>query len=670
MSQAKVVSGGEIITLQFGPESNWAARTFWELQDEVIRPYGRGASVLAHPSSGIIDRAVHFGGDISKGKEFPRALLFDVQAEHNLMDLMRPIDRDSTGRGVIYDNFMQQNNSYQQVDLNSYNFFQENVQAAIESSMSSWGGAMQRFDVGGTPYQQEQSNNNNNSMMDPEKIKQAIESSQPPKKWSDGWRPKFHRKSLFEIKNVTNSTPFDVWSYGYEVMSSTEEADLYLDGLRFQLEHCDRIQGFQVFVDIDSGFGGFCEKFLEEVKEECRSANIVSYGLTPKRWGESIYQKSANYSHISSNVANRQSKRNINVGIAMAQLTSLSTLYIPLSLGGSWEQISTKYLSYDSQINHHKYCVLGLAIDSITLPFRTKTRTQFEFARACSTIANNNARRNVASLNLACPLRGEVNELVETDNNSSSNILINIKAGTRKLYIDGDYGSIERFGNNRNEKRKTVNFDDFLSKTPPVEKWRENKMVLSLSPECVMSEEVKTIKYNEEAEGLSFKKERQPLTYGMMASVRGIVDMEYPGLPCDILLLKHLSRTRCDPRRVISFSNPCPAIVPKQFYPRDISMERDANNNRKAHGDGESKIENNSISDNDDEHDYERFLSNLAVLRSSSDLVPMLEGTLAGLKSRPQKVMFEYLKGVGITNEDIVEMEQSLFQIVEAYMED
>ena len=66
----------------------------------------------------------------------------------------------------------------------------------------------------------------------------------------------------------------------------------------------------------------------------------------------------------------------------------------------------------------------------------------------------------------------------------------------------------------------------------------------------------------------------------------------------------------------------------------------------------------------------ERFLSNLAVLRSSSDLVPMLEGTLAGLKSRPQKVMFEYLKGAGITNEDVVEMEQSLFQVVEAYMED
>ena len=688
-------NGGEIITLQFGPESNWAARTFWELQDEIIRPYGRGANIQAHPTSSIIDRGVHFGGDVSKDKEFPRAMLFDVRAEHNLVDLMRPMDRDVTGRGVIFDNnnnsnMMMNGGGYQQVDLNSYNFFQENVQAAIETSMNSWGGAMQRFDIGGTPYQhtnqrQQQQQQQQNNMMDPEKIKKAIESSRPPSKWSDGWRPKFHRKSIYEIPNVTNTTPFDVWSYGYEVMSSTEEADLYLDGLRFQLEHCDRVQGFQVFVDIDSGFGGFCEKFLEEVKEECRSSCIITYGLTPKKWGEGLNSKSANYSYISSNVANRQSKRNINVGIAMAQLTSLSTLYLPLSLGGSWESVVTRYLNYDSQINHHRYCMLGLAIDSMTLPFRKTTRTQFEFTRACTTIANRNARRNVASLSLSCPIRGQTNVLMKTNNNSNSNSFINMKTVTKNLYIDGDYGSIERYGNVRRDdsemKRMTMDFNQYLTNAPPVEKWSEKNNMLSFSPECVVSEEVKTLKSNEEEEGLSYKKERKPLTYGMMGTVRGIVDKEYPSLPCEVLLLKQLSRTRCDPRRIIGFSNKCPTIVPKRFYPRDITMERDdtgynSNDNNNSgiveSKQGQSNNNNNGevIDDKDDEHKYERFLSTLAVVRSSSDLVPMLQGTLAGLKSRPQKIMFEYVKGQGLTNDDIVEMEQSLFQIVEAYMED
>ena len=53
-------------------------------------------------------------------------MLFDVRAEHNLVDLMRPMDRDVTGRGVIFDNnnnnnMMMNGGGYQQVDLNSYN---------------------------------------------------------------------------------------------------------------------------------------------------------------------------------------------------------------------------------------------------------------------------------------------------------------------------------------------------------------------------------------------------------------------------------------------------------------------------------------------------------------------------------------------------------------------
>ena len=136
-------NGGEIITLQFGPEANWVARTFWELQDEVVRPYGRGAAARPHPSSSIIDRGVHFGGDVSEDKEFPRAILFDVRSEHNLVDLLRPTDRDATGRGLPFANDIGHGmgQHYQPIDLTSYNFFQENVQAAIESSMSSWGHA-------------------------------------------------------------------------------------------------------------------------------------------------------------------------------------------------------------------------------------------------------------------------------------------------------------------------------------------------------------------------------------------------------------------------------------------------------------------------------------------------------------------------------------------------
>ena len=186
---------------------------FWELQDEVVRPYG-GAAARPHPCSSIIDRGVHFGGDVSEDKEFPRAILFDVKSEHNLVDLLRPTDRDATGRGLPFANDIGHGmgQRYQPIDLKSYNFFQENVQAAIESSMSSWGGAMQRFDVGGTTYRD--TPNRGNESLDPKRSREPSRRVGHPK-WSDRWQPRFHRKSLYEIKTYGN-TPFDVWSYGYE----------------------------------------------------------------------------------------------------------------------------------------------------------------------------------------------------------------------------------------------------------------------------------------------------------------------------------------------------------------------------------------------------------------------------------------------------------------------
>ena len=204
-------------------------------------------------------------------------------------------------------------------------------------------------------------------------------------------------------------------------------------------------------MDIDSGFGGFAEKFLDEVKEECRSASIVTYGLTPSKWGEDVYTKSANYSYISSNVANRQSKRNINVGIAMAQLTSRSTLYVPLSVGGGWEQAASGVMDYDRNVLHHKYCMLGMAIDSMTLPFRKVSRSQFGIFACVHHRSKWNARRNVASLSLVCPLRGQTNVYEQSKSNSLSNNIIGMKLTAKNVYINGDYGRVERYGSKRTD---------------------------------------------------------------------------------------------------------------------------------------------------------------------------------------------------------------------------
>ena len=153
----------------------------------------------------------------------------------------------------------------------------------------------------------------------------------------------------------------------------------------------------------------------------------------------------------------------------------------------------------------------------------------------------------------------------------------------------------------------------------------------------------------------------------MLGSLRGFTDKYNRDGSPNLALVKQLSRSRCDPRRIIGYSTPCPGILPERFYPhRKTKEDREQN-------DAEDEDEAGKSAHEGEEEDEERrrFLSSIALLRSSNDMLPVLQATLGGLKNRPGRIMFEYEKGRnGITNDDFAEIEQQLYRIVEAYTED
>ena len=111
-------------------ELAWLGRAFWELQDELIRPYGTGSCLQPHPSAVEVDRGVHFGGGTEEDKEWPRVLVFDAKKDTSLINLLRPQDRDASGQGQIPESYGIPN-PYDNPYNNPYDFFQENVQSAI-----------------------------------------------------------------------------------------------------------------------------------------------------------------------------------------------------------------------------------------------------------------------------------------------------------------------------------------------------------------------------------------------------------------------------------------------------------------------------------------------------------------------------------------------------------
>ena len=619
-------NGGEIITLQFGPSANWLGRAFWELQDEVIRPYGRGAHMHAHPASRIIDRGVHFGGGITEDREWPRVLVFDTKKETSLADLLRPKDRDATGSGVITTASYGSSTANNPYELpTDYDFFQENVQSAVMSSMQAWGGAMERFDVA-----PQTSDPNEGGELSVEKIQSVIRSTQPPAKWNEGWSPRLHKKSLYELQTVSEATPFDVWSYGHEIMSNADEADLYLEGLRHQLEHCDRVHGFQTFVDVDSGFGSFAYDFLREVQSECRSAVLFTYGLTPKEWGRDQRKGGVWGAYQNSAVADRQAKMNVNVALGMSLLQDVSSMYVPLSLGGAWEQECATWLTYDPAVRHHMFCMLGLAVDTVSLPFRTTTRAPFACREACNALVRDN-RRKITTLAVRCPVAGKrANDIM---------------GGTERAFLEDS-----ELVNSR-----AMSLDDYFATTKPVEDWR----ALTLCPSIQSPQE-----------GFIAKSRRS--TYSIFGSLRGFSDpTASASMPPNHAFMKQLRRTTgVSQKQMMSFSYPLPVILPQKFFPARPGAAKMTGTDGGADETkcGDSTDDSVAV---DESSERDRFISSVALLRASSDLLPMLTATLHGLKNRPKRVMFEYEKGAkGISYDEVVEIEQSLFRIVEAYTED
>ena len=115
----------------------------------------------------------------------------------------------------------------------------------------------------------------------------------------------------------------------------------------------------------------------------------------------------------------------------------------------------------------------------------------------------------------------------------------------------------------------------------------------------------------------------------------------------------------------MGYSTSCPGVFPEKFYPHRLTREELEQNEE------DDDVENKKGEEEENSRQYQRFMSCMTVLRSSNDMLPVLQATLGGLKNRPGRIMFEYEKGTnGLTQDDFAEIEQQLYSIVEAFTED
>jgi hypothetical protein len=69
------------------------------------------------------------------------------------------------------------------------------------------------------------------------------------------------------LKEVNVACEFDNWAFGSSVYEKEEQRDDAYDRVRYMIEECDNLQGIHLLVDANSGWGGFGEKLLTDLRD-------------------------------------------------------------------------------------------------------------------------------------------------------------------------------------------------------------------------------------------------------------------------------------------------------------------------------------------------------------------------------------------------------------------
>ncbi|XP_077989542.1 protein misato homolog 1-like [Glandiceps talaboti] len=381
----------EVITLQCGHFSNFIGTHWWNIQESAFcyDPVGSNAKPKQINSNILFREGLTLTGEVTYT---PRLVAIDLKGSLNTL---KP-------EGVLYDVPLHEEELHwtSDVTLHKCNAVGKNQFLKDLEKLDAAGG-------GGDDDDGSQGSQEKADIVEPEQldVSEIGESLDVTKKiydldhqinvWSDYLRIHLHPKTVAVVQEYSHdseSEPFDVFTYGQQVMGNTRTIDDIEDRLRFFTEESDSLQGFQVLVDTYDGFSGMGCKLLEQLMDEFSTKSVFTLGVCP--------------SHFPSSSQVEDSQRIINSMLSYDKLCSNSSLFTPLSLATSlWRKpgpaVNFPHLIYDASMWYHNSAVLAMALETATLPYRLENN-----AVNISTITDTLAAmgRKAAALSVSSPV--------------------------------------------------------------------------------------------------------------------------------------------------------------------------------------------------------------------------------------------------------------------------
>ncbi|GAQ10457.1 protein dml1 [Aspergillus lentulus] len=312
----------EIITLQLGQRANYLATHFWNLQESYFT-YGEAEETP-------IDHDVHFRPGIgADGSETytPRTLIYDLKGafgslrKHNaLYELSTDAD---PGHG-LWDG--------KEVIQRQTPIIPSEYQKHLEQGLPA-----------------------------------PVLSSDTVRYWSDYNRLFYHPRSIVQLNDYELNSkimPFEDWNVGEDLFGELDkEHDLLDRDLRPFAEECDQLRALQLFTSSDDAWGGFAAKYVDRLRDEFGKKAVWVWAIE----GGSKVQR------------HNQLKRDMNKARSIQSISPQSSLYVPIL---DPPTRLPKTISLDAQSEWQTSALISMAMETVTLPTRLRSYTDFETSLA------------------------------------------------------------------------------------------------------------------------------------------------------------------------------------------------------------------------------------------------------------------------------------------------
>ncbi|KAF1873311.1 hypothetical protein Lal_00027349, partial [Lupinus albus] len=333
----------ELVTIQVGNYANFVGSHFWNFQDELLGLASDPNADLVFKNQDLNMDVLYRSGETHQGipTYTPRLVSINLRGSLGSMSSHGTLYKESaptpsdilTWTGGV---------STQAYTPHNKNLF---LQRLYEEENLS------------TVNENTGSNNGSHSECQDKDIIESLEND--VQFWTDYSKVHYHPRSLYELSGVwTDVDEFDNYGNGTNSFSWSSQGEEISDSLRFFVEECDHIQGFQFLVDDSGGFSAVAAEFLENIADEYKSTPVLLYtvrGPGPR--------------------ASPQSRKRTILGdlhdaVSFSRLSSYCKLIVPVGLPSLSKSKASKFLRIEDEKHYHSSAVYAAALHSISLPFR------------------------------------------------------------------------------------------------------------------------------------------------------------------------------------------------------------------------------------------------------------------------------------------------------------